>query len=131
MRATGWTCRRVSKSVVCGHRNAPRAKKCELCGKPRPARRRPAHMAVLAQMDYAAFLVLNGGETCGICGRSPTSRRRLDRDHSHDGDGYARGLLCAWCNRQLPRRATPEWLRAAADYLDRAQQRTATGESRT
>ena len=69
--ARGWTCRRVSQSVPCGHRNPPRTRKCrQQCGKPRPARRRPAHLQAL-DADYAAYVELNGGNRCGIL-RPPT-----------------------------------------------------------
>jgi Recombination endonuclease VII len=136
MRTASWTCRRVSKSVVCGHRNAPRAKKCEACGKLRPAKRSPAHMRVLADFDYAYFVALNDGEHCGICGAERPPNRLLDRDHSHrKGERIPRGLLCRKCNRTLQdvrfgQVVTPEWLRAAADYLDRAQQRTVSEGNR-
>jgi hypothetical protein len=59
------------------------------------------------------------GEVCGICGRPPNPNRRLDRDHSHEGDGFARGVLCHACNRALRHGITPEWLEAAAAYLRR------------
>lgn len=79
-------------------------------------------MAAL-ELDYAAYVELNGGEFCGVCGREPTANRRLDRDHSHKDGGFPRGLLDPRCNRALPSWITPEWLRAAADYLDRASAR--------
>jgi hypothetical protein len=75
---------------------------------------------VALQTDYQAFVKLTGGEFCAICGRGPSARRRLDRDHSH-ASGLPRGLLCSRCNRAIPNWMTPEWLRAAADYLDRAK----------
>lgn len=121
--ARGWTCQRVSQSVVCRYRNPPRSRKCGGCGKPRPPRRRPAHMAVLTTMDYAAYVALNGGEFCGICGRKPSRRRRLDRDHQHTGTGIARGLLCHSCNRRLSIYMTIEWLEKALAYLKRAERR--------
>lgn len=124
-RARGWTCRRISQSIVCGHHNQPRTRKCARCGKSRPPRRQPAHMTVLKALDYADFIAINGGsEACGICG-TPKRRRRHDRDHDHL-TGNPRGLLCFRCNRHLPAWVTPMWLRAAADYLDRAQQRSVT-----
>jgi ribosomal protein L37E len=112
-----WTCRRRSGGVACGHVNPARKRNCEACGLPRPARRRPKHLAAL-DIDYAAFIKLNGGEHCAICGRGPTAARRLDRDHDHR-TGEPRGLLCHSCNRFLPHFSTPDWLRAAADYLER------------
>jgi hypothetical protein len=59
------------------------------------------------------------GERCGICGAPPKPGRRLNRDHAHREPYGARGLLCANCNRHLHYWATPEWLRKAAEYLDR------------
>lgn len=74
---------------------------------------------VALELDYAGFILLNGGDHCAICGKPPMSRR-LDRDHDHK-TGKPRGLLCHRCNRHLPSWITAEWLRAAADYLDSAQ----------
>jgi hypothetical protein len=62
------------------------------------------------------------GERCGICGATRSAGRKLDRDHDHV-TGLSRGLLCHACNRLLSRRVTPEWLRAAAAYLERAADR--------
>lgn len=115
-----WTCQRKAKGVKCGHLNGGRLRKCAACGKPRPARKRPAHMAAL-EIPYEAYVELNGSETCGICGKPPSPGRRLDRDHEHRGEGRPRGLLCWACNRQLRSWATVEWLRAAAAYLERSQ----------
>lgn len=115
----GWTCQRQLGGEKCAHRNPIRKKKCEMCGKPRPARRVPAHRSAL-EVPYAAYVGLMGVEVCGICGRPPTRTRRLDRDHDHN-TGKPRGLLCARCNRALPRWITPEWLRKAAEYLERTQ----------
>jgi Recombination endonuclease VII len=124
---SGWTCRRVNESVVCGHRNPPRSRRCAACGKARPPRRRAAHLRAL-NLDYAVFVELNGGEYCGICQAPRPANRRLDRDHDHDGTGRPRGLLCRKCNRTLVKvrfglKLTPEWLRAAAAYLERAEAR--------
>lgn len=58
------------------------------------------------------------GHVCGVCGRPPSERRRFDMDHDHK-ELYLRGLLCPRCNRALPSWVTPQWLRAAADYLER------------
>jgi hypothetical protein len=115
-RRTGWTCQRQSAGVKCGTRNLPRTRKCSACGKPRPARRRPEHMAAL-DLTYEQYIELNGGEHCGVCGRERGSRR-LDRDHDH-GLGVPRGLLCARCNRALPSWITPQWLRLATYYLEK------------
>lgn len=112
-----WTCTRQTAGIPCRKVNAARKRKCERCGKPKPARRKPKHLAALA-LDYSGFVELNGGERCAICGRGPSASRRLDRDHCHK-TGAPRGLLCARCNRALPNWITAAWLRAAAAYLER------------
>lgn len=119
-----WTCQRVENKLRCGFVNPNRKRRCGWCGKPRPARKRPAHLSAL-KLPYEHYVQINGGERCGICGAEPKPGRRLDRDHEHKGVGYARGLLCWSCNRQLKHTSTVEWLRAAAAYLERADARRA------
>jgi hypothetical protein len=85
-----WTCQRQSAGVPCRHLNPNRKRNCEACGKTRPPRKRPAHLAAL-ETDYADFIALNGGEFCAICKRPPSQARRLDRDHCHK-TGEATGL---------------------------------------
>lgn len=68
-------------------------------------------------MPYERWVELFG-ELCGICGRKPSTKRRLDRDHDH-ATGEPRGLLCARCNRALPSWMTAKWLRLAVIYLER------------
>lgn len=58
------------------------------------------------------------GERCGICGGLPKTRR-LHRDHDHRS-GKMRGLLCFPCNAALRPYMTADWLRKAADYVDRS-----------
>jgi hypothetical protein len=118
-----WTCRRVKLGIVCGTRNARVKQRCTACGAPRPKRRQPAHRAVLATMTYEQCVAVFG-ERCGICGRGP-GERRLHRDHEHKGNGHLRGLLCFRCNSALRGYMTAEWLRAAAAYLDAAEDRRA------
>lgn len=113
-----WRCRRVTGGVACGTLNLAVKKKCYGCGKPRPAKRQPAHRAVLGEMAYEEWVRMFGGEVCGICGRQPSATRRLDRDHDHK-TGKPRGLLCARCNRALPSWVDAQWLRRAAYYLER------------
>lgn len=67
---------------------------------------------------YYDRLLAEQGGVCGVCGRLPSEKRRFDMDHDHKRL-YLRGLLCPRCNRALPVWITPEWLRAAADYLER------------
>jgi hypothetical protein len=105
-----WTCPK------CRTRNARTRQRCD-CGRKRPAPRRPKHAEVLDR-PYE-WWVETFGDKCGICGRGPSELRRLDRDHDHR-TGAPRGLLCHFCNRRLGNRRSSEWLRAAADYIDRA-----------
>jgi hypothetical protein len=107
-----WTCRKCRLKW-------PRTRqKCSSCGARRPAKRRAKHLTALDQ-PYEEWIA-RFGEQCGICGREPTAVRRLDRDHDH-ATGEPRGLLCHRCNRALPSWLTADWLRAAADYLDRSR----------
>ena len=118
-----WTCPRQAVGVRCGHKNPRRIKNCQKCGKRRPERigKRPDHLQALNQ-PYDYYRDLDGGvDQCGICGTTGKSRR-LHRDHDH-ATGQPRGILCFRCNTALPNRVTVDWLRAAADYLERAQQR--------
>lgn len=114
-----WTCQRHSGGIKCGHVNPNRFQKCQTCGKRRPPRQRPAHLSALS-LPYEYYREINGGERCGICGREPQPGKRLHRDHEHKGVGKPRGLLCFQCNQQLKHTSTVEWLRAAAEYLERA-----------
>lgn len=66
--------------------------------------------------EYARLLGAQDGH-CAICQATPRTRR-LHVDHDHR-TGEVRGLLCHRCNRALPTWMTPEWLYAAARYLDR------------
>lgn len=75
-------------------------------------------------VPYEHYVELNGGEYCGICGKTPEPGKRLHRDHEHKGVGRPRGLLCFPCNLQLKHTSTVEWLRAAAAYLERVEART-------
>jgi hypothetical protein len=77
---------------------------------------------VALDLSYEAYVELNGGEHCGICGRPPAPARRHDRDHDH-ATGLPRGLLCPVCNQRLARRVTEDWLAAAVAYLKRARDR--------
>lgn len=130
MAARTWTCQRVTAGVRCGCVNPKVKHICAGCGKRRPASKREKHFGAL-KIPYEVYVVLNGGEFCGICGRPP-SGKKLDRDHEHAGDGLPRGLLCHSCNRTLgPRMETSArmagmdlatFLRTAADYIERAEQ---------
>lgn len=112
-----WTCQRVTKGKKCGQVNPRKRQICQKCGKKRPATKRPDHMAALNE-SYPVWVDIFG-EKCGICGRKPSARRKLDRDHDHKTHAK-RGLLCNRCNRALPNWVTEEWLYQAATYLHKA-----------
>ena len=86
---------------------------------PKRRKRKSKHKLLLDQARplYEQMLADQGG-VCWICKREPSPRRRLDIDHDHQ-QMYVRGLLCFRCNRALPHWMTPEWLRAAAEYLEK------------
>jgi hypothetical protein len=121
-----WTCHKQSKGEKCGHKNPRKKKLCQKCGKTRPPVKKPAHMAAL-EISYEEAIEINGGEFCAICGVTPQSHWKiqvLQKDHEHNNEFYYfRGLLCFRCNVALPDRLSPEWLRLAADYLERARAR--------
>lgn len=72
----------------------------------------------LSREDYLTLHETSGG--CEICRQKPRSRR-LAIDHCHDS-GKVRGLLCDACNLGLGKfEDSPELLRRAADYLERAR----------
>lgn len=78
--------------------------------------RRSAHRAAVNKFrDYDGLLAFQGGG-CAICGKRPGVRRH-HRDHDHK-TMRMRGILCPKCNISLHGHFTPEWLRAAAAYLD-------------
>lgn len=81
----------------------------------------------LTLADWRAFLRRQKG-ACGVCGSVPPSGI-LHIDHSHERGWkrmpperrkqFVRGLACFRCNSVWLRRgATPELLRAAANYLE-------------
>ena len=79
-------------------------------------------MAAL-DIPYEEYIVLNGGEHCGICGCGPSNGRRLNRDHDHR-TGQPRGLLCWLDNKFLRVGMTVEWMENAIAYLRRAEARS-------
>jgi hypothetical protein len=77
--------------------------------------------------DHARMAIEQGGG-CAICGK-PAKRKRLHTDHDH-ATGFIRGLLCFSCNVAVGyMKDSPERLRKAADYLDRAAERQSRGVS--
>lgn len=127
-RKTAWICDRRTAGIKCATRNELRLKLCKTCGKPRPAVKKPKHMQSL-NTSYEAYIELNGGEHCGICGitrkQTKNPERKLCRDHSHGVFGQPRGLLCIPCNRRFVHWMTAEWLEAAAAYDRRTREQVA------
>jgi hypothetical protein len=113
-KARTWTCRR------CGIKHKGTDQLCA-CGTRRPPRRTPKHQLVLELHPYD-WWVAAYGERCGICGRPPGPKRRLDRDHDHT-TGLPRGLLCHRCNRGLGYLRSDDLLRRALTYLARHEDR--------
>lgn len=115
-----WTCKRVRDKAKCGHRNPALKRRCWKCGAPRPPKRQARHMAVLRGLNFDDFVQVNGGEHCGVCGKTAKvdgSALKLYRDHEHKNLGRPRGLLCFNCNKRLDYLVTAEWCDAAAAYL--------------
>jgi hypothetical protein len=113
-----WRCTRQETGIVCRQLNIAPKRNCVACGKPRPKRRRPKHLDAL-KMSYEEYVILNGGERCGICGAPPKEGgRRLHRDHDHR-TGQARGLLCFRCNAALRPYMDASWLERAYVYVRR------------
>ena len=79
--------------------------------------------------QYQEMLLAQNG-VCAICRKPETMIRRgrvqmLGVDHHHES-GALRDLLCAACNLLVGHsRESPEFLRAAADYLERHAARPA------
>jgi hypothetical protein len=117
--ARTWRCQKVSKGVRCGTDNPRVKQRCQTCGGPRPATRKPAHLAAL-DAPYEEWVALYG-ERCGICNRPPKPGRKLHRDHDHRS-GKPRELLCFPCNAALRTYMDLEWMRAAVAYLERAEE---------
>jgi hypothetical protein len=86
---------------------------------------KPTHLRAL-ELDYDAYIRLNGGEHCGICGNlRKEDGRRLHRDHWHKGPlaGQPRGLLCHRCNRVIWPWVDRDWFLLAIAYFRRSEAR--------
>lgn len=118
MSARVWTCQRVTDGVRCGKVNPRKFHICRSCGKRRPPTRKPAHLSAL-ELPYEAYVELNGGESCGICGDPPKVGKRLYRDHDHRR-AVPRGVLCFPCNSALRPYMDADWLRRALAYVERS-----------
>jgi hypothetical protein len=97
----------------------------------RSALRRKFNISV---SEYEEMLKAQHG-VCAICFRKETSKcrdkvRELAVDHDHITNALRglftnalRGLLCSSCNNGLGRFADrPDWLRAAANYLEKSKE---------
>lgn len=83
---------------------------------PSPRARRLWQLYRLTEEDYNTILAHQGG-VCAITGRLP-GRVSLNVDHCHR-TGLIRGLLSPWANKGLAFfDDDPEYLRAAASYLE-------------
>ena len=124
-------------SCPCGTRNERRKQRCanEDCRRKRPKRRVPAHARTLRDDPYTVYervnadihAVAQSGEwtpdSCGVCGKAPTTGRHMDRDHDHI-TGRPRGLACPGnqgCNALMPRQLTLERARLIVAYLERVE----------
>lgn len=111
-RPKGWTCRKCRQFNV-----SKRTLNCASCGTRRKVRKsKHAQLLDAARPQYEAMLAAQGGR-CPLCLRTPSPDRKFDIDHDH-ATLRVRGLLDHRCNRSLHSWMTPEWLRAAADYLE-------------
>ncbi len=74
----------------------------------------------LTQAEWDAIFVQQGS-CCSICKTSRSGGGGWATDHCHT-NGHVRGILCNDCNLTLGlMRDEPDRLRAAADYLERAE----------
>lgn len=103
-----WMCR------SCRSMNEPRKRKCQACGRKRPVKRQPKHMA--AKLSYEEHERRNGGPNCGICGKEPKPGKKHARDHDHRRI-RPRGLLCFRCNAAVRAYMTLEWAIKLVLYL--------------
>jgi hypothetical protein len=123
-RKTRWFCTRQKGGVKCNTWNPIRKQTCHVCGKPKPAVKKPKHMAALNE-SYEHYIEINGGEHCGICGitraQTKNPQKKLMRDHAHTTGtlGEPRGLLCFDCNWHLGNWYTTDRVEQMLVYLRR------------
>lgn len=108
--------RRLGRRVAPRYRLCPKCKyryervkkKCPSCAAPRPKKRVAKHAETLRDHDYDYYYAeaqkIHGitKEQCCVCGRLPSTIKKLDREHGHKvGDpayGKPRGITCSQCN---------------------------------
>lgn len=101
---------------------------CQACQKLKDKERRTPEANLARQLkrfgltvDLFEALIAEQKGVCAICQRPCNSGKRLAVDHCHS-TGHIRGLLCLRCNLTIGgMQDDPVLLRAAADYLERAQ----------
>lgn len=75
----------------------------------------------LTPAQYDEMLKAQGGG-CAICGKKPTTKKRLGVDHDHT-TGKVRGILCDQCNHAVGLLGDdPDRMMAAAAYLLQAEE---------
>lgn len=121
-RSPTWTCQRQSGGEKCHAVNPSRFQLCRACGKRKAPRKPPAHESALS-LPMSYYVEINGGTSCGICGKPPGPDEKFHRDHEHVGVGFPRGVLCFPCNAGLRPYMNLDWCRRAVAYLERAEAR--------
>ena len=121
----------------CATRNERVKQRCSNpeCRRSRPKKRVAVHARTLRDDPYLVYESVNGqihatghpGEwtpdSCGVCGKPPSTARHMDRDHDHQ-TGKPRGLACpgnTGCNALMPRQLTLERARLIVAYLERVE----------
>ena len=101
------------------------------CTSRRPIKREPKHAHPLrnGRAEFAALnFIVHGvlADECAICGKRLDQPGTGQRDHAHFDGGYARGLLCWYCNKTLGLiergKDGEEWMRRALDYVRKARE---------
>ena len=94
-----------------------------------------AHPLRLPTAHFAALNVTVHGcqpDECAICGKRLDRPGSGQRDHAHFDGGYARGLLCWYCNKRLGDiergQDGARWMRAAIGYVERSAEHHARSQ---
>jgi DNA (cytosine-5)-methyltransferase 1 len=88
-RKTRWFCTRQSKGVKCNTWNPIRAQKCHVCGKPKPAVKKPKHMAALNE-SYEHYI--HASPPC----QAHSDLQRQSKREYEDFIPRVRDLLLQW-----------------------------------